>query len=63
MGRKKITKPEDKAPNRPAVGYRLSEEEYAALVKYAKENDRTPAAESARAVRKYLRELGLIEND
>lgn len=47
-------------PETRSVGFRLTEAEYQALSTYARENDRTFAAEAARAVRKYLRDLGLL---
>lgn len=43
-----------------AIGYRLAASEFKALETYAKANNTTVAAESARVVRKYFRELGLI---
>lgn len=52
--------PGKKAPERPSISYRLEVDELAALEVFAKENDRTIAAESARAVRKYLRDVGAL---
>lgn len=43
-----------------AIGYRLPVSEYKVLEKHAKENDSKIAVETVRAVRKYLREIGLI---
>lgn len=56
-GRPKGTKTADETRS---VSYRLTVPEFDALEAYAKENDRRIAGETARAVRKYLRELGLI---
>jgi hypothetical protein len=48
---------------KPHVGYRLTKVEYDALVRFALSNDRTVAAESARAVKKYLRENGQLPEE
>ncbi len=55
--------PGKKAEEKPHVGYRLTQSEFEALDRYAKENDRTVAAESARAVRKYLKENGQLSDE
>ena len=43
-----------------AIGYRLPLSEFKLLEKHAKQNNRKVAGETVRAVRKYLRELGLV---
>jgi hypothetical protein len=43
-----------------AIGYRLPVSEFKLLETHAKENDSKVAIETVRAVRKYLREIGLI---
>ena len=58
---KKRGRPKGKtAEETVSIGYRLTVPEFKALEKYGNENDRKVAVETARAVRKYLRELGLI---